>query len=206
MLPGEELPSHAAIFVQLLRRHDILVGRNLEHGIGGGVDDQVPGADVLVAVDVDDLGAAPGRIGQHTPAGGRPEGSQHLLGKALGVGGQGLLGDDARNFPVADGGVLAHGPLPEPGHGAGGAVGLRQVVHTVHIAQPRPDQMGNLQNPRVPAGPEGVDAYVAEGRAVGGLTDTAGIQNNQKDPFQRRSLLSVSPWPPPRPAPPASFW
>ena len=111
VLAAQDLPGNAAVFVELLHGDHVLMGGDLEHGVGGGVDDQIPGPHVLVAVFVDDGCAGPGRVGQHAAAGSFAEGRENLLREAVRVGGQRIGGDHARDLPVADGGVLAHGGL-----------------------------------------------------------------------------------------------
>lgn len=111
VLAHQDFPGDAAILIQGLQGHHVLMGGDLEHGVGGGVDDQVAGLAVLIAVLLNDLRAGPGSIGQYTPAGGLPEGLQHLLRESVGIGGQRLGGYQAGNFPVADGGVLTGGQL-----------------------------------------------------------------------------------------------
>ena len=145
VLALELLPGDAAVPVELLQRHHFLVGGNLEDGIGGGIDDQISGAHVLVAVEFNSLGAGDGLIAEDSPPGGCPEGRQDLLGKAVGIGGHGLGGDHTGDFPVADGGVLAHGCLGETPIGARGGSGLGKAGNAVDQAQTRGNHRWDLE-------------------------------------------------------------
>ena len=85
----------------------VLVRGDLEDGVGGGVDDPLARALVLLAEPLDDLGARGGDVADHAAPGGRGEGVEQLLREAVGVGRERALGDDAGQLPVADGRVLA---------------------------------------------------------------------------------------------------
>jgi hypothetical protein len=70
VLAGHDLARPAAVFVELLDRHDVLVGGDLEDRVGRRVDDQVAGLHVLGAEVGDHLGAAVGAVAED-PAAGR---------------------------------------------------------------------------------------------------------------------------------------
>ena len=180
VLPLQNFPRLAAGVVQLLQGDPLLMRRHLKHGVGGGVDDPLAGFALLLAVVPDDVGAGIGQIAQHAPAGLLLEGVQNLPGKTVGEGGQGLGGDHTGDFPMADGGVLAHGAFPQPGEGAGGGGGLRQAGHAVDVAQSRGGHVGNVQLLGGGAGTQGIDPHVPEGFRVGHRADAEGIQNDQK--------------------------
>ena len=95
------------VSLQLLQRDDVLVRRDLEHGVCGRINDEVSRAHMLRAVLCDDLGAGPGSVRQNAAARRLAEGLEHFLGEAVGIGGQRIRGNDARDLPVADRGVLA---------------------------------------------------------------------------------------------------
>ena len=141
----ELLAGDAAIPVKLLQGNHFLMGSNLENRIGGGIDNQISGAHVLVAVELNGLGAGDGLIAEDSPPGGCPEGRQDLLGKAVGIGGHGLGGDHTGDFPVADGGVLAHGCLGETPIGARGGSGLGKAGNAVDQAQTRGNHRWDLE-------------------------------------------------------------
>ena len=88
MLSDEDLTGDAAVFIQLLQRDDVLVRRDLEHGVCGRINDEVSRAHMLRAVLCDDLGAGPGSVRQNAAARRLAEGLEHFLGEAVGIGGQ----------------------------------------------------------------------------------------------------------------------
>ena len=177
VLALQDPPGNTAVLVELLQRDDLLMGRNLEDGVSGGVDNQVPGLHMLVAEFVDDGGAGPGGVGQDAAARGLPEGLQHLLGEAVGIGRHGIRGDDAGNLPVADGGVLAHGGLGQLAVGAAGFFNRSQEFQTRDIAETGCPHVGDRQQLGSGAGAQGVDAYVAELGGVPHFTGAAGVQD-----------------------------
>ena len=178
VLPGENRPGLAAGVIQLLQRDQLLLSRHLEDGVGGGIDDPLSGFQLLLAVVPDHLRAGIGQIAQPAPAGLAFKFLQNLLWEALGIGGQRLGGHHAADLPVADGGVLAHGGLPEPGHRTGGGIRLRQAVHAVDAAKARSDHMGDVENAGGLAGAQGVHPHVPELLRIGHGADAEGIQYN----------------------------
>ena len=110
------------------------MGRHLEYGIGRGIDDPLAGFQLLLAVIPNHIRAGIGLVAQYTPAGLLLKFRQHLLRESIREGGQGLRRDHARNFPMANGGVLAHGGLGQPGIGPLGLLGFWQIVHAVDAA------------------------------------------------------------------------
>ena len=134
VLSPEDASGLAAGVVKLLQGDLLLMGRHLEHRVGGGIEDPLAGIQLLLAVIPDHVGAGIGQVAQPAPAGGRLKGVQHLFRKALGIGGQRVRGHHTRDLPVADGGILTHGGLRQPGHGSGGSGGLGQTVHPVDAA------------------------------------------------------------------------
>ena len=60
----------------LMYRDDLLVSGNLEDGVGRGVNDELAGVQMFLAVCVQNSGAGPGSVGQNATAGGSLEGLQ----------------------------------------------------------------------------------------------------------------------------------
>ena len=174
----QDLAGLVAGIVQLLQGDQLLMGRHLEHRVGGGIDDPLAGIQLLLAVIPDHIGAGIGLVAQPAPAGGLLKGIQHLLGEALRVGGQGLGRDHTGNFPVADGGILAHGAFRQPGIGPCGGLHPGQTLHSVNVAKTRGDHIGNVQLPGGGAGSQGIDIPISKGFAVRHGADAEGIQNN----------------------------
>jgi hypothetical protein len=55
--------------IELGNRHDLFVRRDLKHAVGGGVDDQRAGAQVLGPELVDDRGTRRRLVADHAAAG-----------------------------------------------------------------------------------------------------------------------------------------
>ena len=62
VISPENFPGFPAGIVQLLKGNHILMGRHLEHGVGGGVDDPFARFHVLPAVIPDHVGAGIGKV------------------------------------------------------------------------------------------------------------------------------------------------
>ena len=189
VLAAQDLAGDAAVFIELLQGNDILVRRDLEHGVGRGVDDQVASFHMLRAVFLDDLGARPRCISQHAASRGLAEGLQNLLGEAVRVGRQGIFRDQAGDLPMADGGILARRGLVQTGNRAALRLRLGQIVHAVDVAEAVGDQVGNMELFRCGAAFQRVDTVISELCGVGRFAAAAGIQNDQKDTFHIHSPL-----------------
>ena len=203
VLAPENFSCLAAGVVQFFQGNPILIGRHLEHRVGGGIDDPLAGALLLLTVVPDHVGAGIGSIAKHPPAGGRFKFIQNLFRKPLRVGRQGRGRNQARDFPVADGGVLTHGGLPQPGHRTCGGGSFGKAGNPIDIAQSGGDHIGDLKLCRGCTGGQGVDAHIAKAFGIRHLADAEGIQNNQKDALFHITCL---PWLRPRPMPPSSWW
>ena len=114
VLAGEDLSRDPAGLVELLERNRLLVGRDLEDGVGGRVHDPLAGALVLLAELVDDLGPRGGLVAEHAAPGAVREALDQLEGETVRVRRHGHRGDDAHQLPVAGGRVLALGALEQP--------------------------------------------------------------------------------------------
>ena len=181
MLSDEDLTGDAAVFIQLLQRDDVLVRRDLEHGVCGRINDEVSRAHMLRAVLCDDLGAGPGCVRQDAAARRLAEGLEHLLGEAVGIGRQRIRGNDARDLPVADRGVLAHGGLCHAGAGAR-LRGIRaEEGQALDVAEAAVHHRGDVQLAGRGTALERVHAEITELCGIGHFTCAAGIQNDQKN-------------------------
>ena len=181
MLSDEDLTGDAAVFIQLLQRDDVLVRRDLEHGVCGRINDEVSRAHMLRAVLCDDLGAGPGCVRQDAAARRLAEGLEHFLGEAVGIGGQRIRGNDARDLPVADRGVLAHGGLCHAGAGAR-LRGIRaEERQALDVAEAAVHHRGDVQLAGRGTALERVHAEITEPCGIGHFTRAAGIQNDQKN-------------------------
>ena len=203
MLASENGSCLAAGIVQLIQGNPVFVGCHLEHRVGRGVDNPLAGLLLLLAVVPNHIGAGIGQIAQHTPSGLLFKFLQHLLGEALGVGGQRIGRHNARNFPMSDGGILAHGCFLQPCQCGGGMVGFGKIVDAVQIAKTGFNQMGDGELGGCSAGAQGIHPDVPEGCAVRCGTHAAGVQHNQENPLYH---VTGSPWQLPHPVPPSSWW
>ena len=167
------------------------MSRNLKHGVGRGIHNPLAGFQLLRAIIPDDLGAGVGQIAQNAPAGSGLEGLQHLPGEAMGIGGQGLRRHHACDFPVADGGVLAHGGFCQPGHRPGGIWLLPQEGQALDVPQSGLSQIGDLQGLGPGTGPQGMHPHVPKLCRVRHRPSAAGVQHNQKNPFHSGHLHDV---------------
>ena len=82
----QQLAGDAAGRVQLFDRHRVLVGGDLEHGVGRRVHDPVAGSLVLLSQPLDDLGARGGHVSDHAPPGGLGEAIEQVGREAVGEG------------------------------------------------------------------------------------------------------------------------
>jgi len=62
---GNQRPGDPAGFVQPLQTKDVLVGGDLHHAVGRGVEDRLAGAQMFLAEPGDDLGAAGVAVAEH---------------------------------------------------------------------------------------------------------------------------------------------
>ena len=103
-----------------------------------------------------------------------------LLREAVGEGGQRVRADHTGDFPVADGGILAHALLLQAGKGTGGRVGLFTRGHTVNVEQAQLFQVGAVEIGMPCNGPQRVGALVAKGGCIRLRADAKAVQYDQK--------------------------
>ena len=192
VLALQHLAGNFAIAVQLMHRHKLLVCGNLEHAVGAGVDDEGILPHGLLAVVLQHLCAGVGLVAEHLMAGLFLKLVDEAVGEAVREGGQGLRADDARNFPVADGGILAHALLLQAGEGAGGGGVLFTGGHAVDVEQTELFQIGAVEVGVLGDGAEGVGALIAKGGGVRLCTDAEAVQNDQKNALFHLRFHSVS--------------
>ena len=200
VVAGEDLAGDAAVLVELLHGHEVLVGGDLEHAVGRGVDDEVAGLELLLAIVLDDLGARVGLVAKHAAPGLALELLDDLGWKAVGVGGEALGRDDARHLPVAHGGVLAGRLLAQAGEGAlrvrdGGEVDvIGALERAVDVEQAEARQVGDVEVPARGAGAQGVAWLVVEVRPVRLGADAEAVEHDEEDPsVGSRGLTHVEP-------------
>ena len=64
VLPGEQLPRLGTDLIELFHRDKGFVRSDLEHAVGGGVNDERTGPEMLLAVVADDIGAGIGLVAE----------------------------------------------------------------------------------------------------------------------------------------------
>ena len=127
VLAGEDLARGTAGLVELLERDRVLVRRDLEDRVGGGVDDPLAGLLVLLAELLDDLRPRGRLVAEHAAAGPVHERVDHVVREAVRVGRERRGRDDAHQLPVAGRRVLALRAL-EQAAGDRGRAGLRRAA------------------------------------------------------------------------------
>ena len=189
VLAGEHFPGNLAVAIKLLHRHNGLVGGDLEYAVGAGVDDQLAGAQMLFPVIPDHIGAGIGQVAEHAPAGALFKLPDHLVGEAIGIGGQRLGADQTGDLPMADGGILALAALLQAAKGGLGLVHVPAFGGALDIEHSQPGQVGSGKVGMGGNGCQGVGAGIAEIGGVGGVAHTEAVQHNEKYTFFHNSLL-----------------
>ena len=178
---AHQLPARdAARLVQLLERNGLLVRGDLEDRVGGGVDDPLAGALVLLAEPLDDLGARCGDVADDPAPRRLAERVDHVVRKAIRVRGHRLLGDHAHQLPVAGGGVLAGRVLAQATCDGRRVIARRAPHEREHVAEPERLHVRKVE----PA--DGVRDVLQRARpgiavriGVGQRTRTNGIEHDQ---------------------------
>ena len=138
---------------------------------------------MLLAVVADDVGAGIGLVAQNLIAGFGGERIQQLLRETVREGGQRFGTQQTRDFPVADGRILAGtgftpASIAADGGGCGGAAG-----HAVQIEHAEP---GKVITPEIGMpcnGSQCVGADIAEKGRVRLCSDAEAVEHNQKYTF-----------------------
>jgi hypothetical protein len=171
------------------------VGGDLEDAVGGGVDDQIAAVEVLFAEFADDFGAGGGFVAEDAPAGPGDEGVDDFGGKTGGVERERAVEEDAGEFPVAGGGVLAGG-----GEGAaaeeteGGGVG-REVIEGADIGEAEALEIGERERPSGGEMAEGIAGFgVEEIGPVGHGADAGAVENEEEDAGEHVQFSERADW------------
>ncbi len=177
-----DLPGAQAHFIKVGQRHDLLVGRDLQHAVGRSVDDGKAAAHVLGAELGDDLGPRGGLVPQDAGRPGPPfEIVKQFAGKPLGKKRERPIQNDAHQFPMAGDGVLAprsfrHAPPGSPRRRRGG-----HAAHGNDVSQPKLLQVRQFQ-PAATFGDvaQGVRADIAVFGGIGKRADADRVQDNEE--------------------------
>jgi len=172
-----------------MHRHKLLVGGDLKHAVGAGVDDEGILLHGLLAVVLQHLCAGVGLVAEDFVAGLFLELVDEAVREAVREGRQRLGADDTGNLPVADGGILAHALLLQAGEGADGGGILLADGHTVDVEQSEFFQVGAVEVGVLGDGVEGVGPFIAKGGGIRLCADAEAVQNDQKNALFHFYLL-----------------
>ncbi len=177
--PREDAARDLAGRVQLVERDRLLVRGDLEHRVGGGVDDPLARLLVLLAELLDDVRPRRGLVADHAPAGLVGELLDHLEREAVRVGRHRLGRDDAHELPVAGRRVLALGALEQPSRD-GRRAGLRRAPFQVRdVSEAKRFQVGDIEpTDRTSDVSERIGAFVAVFRCVRQLSRPNRVEHN----------------------------
>ena len=131
---------HEANFIKALNRNHVLVRRDLEDRIGGGVENRMSRAHMLRAKAVEDFRAACGNISDEPDVSRFFDGLHHFPGKTI-VCPERFLEHNTRKFPVSRRGILAGGQFGEDAGASGfgrrrsGAAGERESCLQADFAE-----------------------------------------------------------------------
>src|SRR3954471_11785061 len=95
--------------IQFFQRDDILVGGDLKNAIGGGIKNGFSGTHMFRAEFLDNLCAGRGFVANYLTTDSLLEFVHESSGKAMWIGWQGFLQDNAGHLPVTSGAIFARG-------------------------------------------------------------------------------------------------
>ena len=177
-LAAEHAARDFAAAVQLLQRHNRLVRRDLEDAVGGGVDDQLAGAQVLLPQLVEDRRAGGGLVAQRAAADRLLEGIQKRAREPVRERRERAPELHAGDLPVPGGRVLSGRNLPELAIAARGHTICAAEADPVDMGKPQLHQMGNMRMARA----DDVTQRVRSGVAIcGGIRQRADAHAVQHD-------------------------
>ena len=189
VLAGEDLARAPTGVVELLERDRLLVRGDLEHGVGGRVDDPLARLLVLLAVLLDHLGSRRGPVAEHAAPGAVHEGIDHLVGEAVRIGREGHRRDDAHQLPVPRRRVLAFRPLEQPTRDGRGARLRGAPFERLDITEPERLEIGQVEAPdRTSDVPQRVRAFVSPLGRIWQRTRADGIEHDHTGPRHAGSL------------------
>ena len=184
MFSLQNLPGHAAVFIQFLHRNHLLMSGDLEHTVRRGIDNQITAKAVGIPVILNHRGSGIGTVAQYASLRFPAEGIQHFLRKSVRICGQRFRRKNACNLPMAYGGILSPGALRHPGNhrsmGSGPLPLPRRAgkLHAVYLKQP---QFLHMRHMKIRAGRDGsqrIYIHVAVRNRILHSADTKTVQND----------------------------
>src|SRR5215210_9475787 len=112
------------------------MGRDLEDGVGGGVDDPLPRSLVLFPQLLDDLGPGGGLVAEDAATRAVHEGIDDLEWEAVRIRWHRLRRHDAHELPVAGCRVLAARPFDQAARDRGSAGLRRTALQRLDVSKP----------------------------------------------------------------------
>ena len=181
-----------APLVELRHGHDAFVRGDLEHAVGGRVDDREAGLHVLGTELVDDRGARRDHVADRLAADARLELLDHLLGKAVREGRERAIEDDAHQLPVPRHRVLARRALR---HASESRRRRRHRRAALQRDQPRHAHRGERWNVQGNGGgdvAERVAALVLVQCGIGQFADADAVEHDY-DGTRKHSVMLAPP-------------
>ncbi len=144
---------------------------------------------VFFAQLAQNLGAAGGHVAEGLQAGFARKGGDDLGGESLGIGGKGVGLDNAGDFPMAGGGVLAGGALPHPPEIRRRSLNRSDAGNRGDVPQPQPLQSGQGQ-PAAALGhmAQRIGIGIAVTVGIGQSADPDAIESDQNHPAYFRKI------------------
>ncbi len=170
----------------------LLVRCDLEHGVGGRVDDPLPGLLVLLAVLLDHLGPRGRLVAENAAAGAVHERIDHLVGEAVRIRRERDGGDDAHHLPVTRRRVLALRALEQPARDRRRAGLRRAALERLDVPEPERLEIGQVETPDGASDvPERVRALISPLGSIRQLTRANGIEHDHAGPRHAGSLRTT---------------
>ena len=189
----EHLAGAVAPFIELLEGHDLLVRRDLEDRVGRRIEDGTPALHVRCAELLDDLGPGGRHISERQLAGYPRKSLDDLRRKAVGVGREGDLGDDAHHLPMAGYRILAAAAFAQAGD-AGAAGFATAATPGISAEQSKPEAFEIRQRQRAQTTRDVADRVgpgcVAVRIGVGKCADASRINDDRHHAHKLRRFSS----------------
>ena len=193
MLTLQQLSCDVAILVQLVNGHHFFMRCNLENRVSRSIHDQITGLHMFFTELGNNFGSGHRTVCQNTTASCLLERLQNFFGESVGISGQRIGGNNASNFPVTNGRILAHGGFRQFTVCTHRSIYGSQEIQAIDITQAARYHIGNIQLGRGCAGSQGIDTDIAKAFRVRHCTSTAGIQHKQKNSFHADTSITCSP-------------
>ena len=109
VLALQHLAGLLAHFVKLVNRNDLFMRGNLEHAVGGSIDNRFAGGEMFRAKRIKNLRPGSRNIPKNLPPGSAGKFRDDLFGKTARIGWKRLFQDQSHHFPMAGRGIFSGG-------------------------------------------------------------------------------------------------